>query len=1029
MIAQLLRIALRQRFLSVLLGAALIAAGVWSFTQLSIEAYPDISDTQVVVISLYPGHAAEEIEQQVSVPIERSLNSVPNVIARRSRTIFGLSVVELTFEYGTNDYFARQVVLEKLRDAQLPDGVVPTLGPLSTPIGELYRYTIEGDGRNSRELREIEDWVVEPRLLQVPGVTDITPFGGVIKQYQIEVDPVALTKYGLNIRDIAQAVDANNQNAGGAMLDNGQQSMAIRGVGLIQSVDDIRNIVVASNGDVPVYVRDIGRVQIGAAPRTGIFGIGDSNDRVEGIVLMRRGENPSEVLNGIHEAVDELNGGGLPAGVRLVPIYDRTDLVNNTLHTVSHTLLEGLIIVIAVLFLFLGSVRAALLTAITIPLSLLFAFVCMHFSGIPANLLSLGALDFGIIVDGTLVMVEHMVHALDERRRAGPVNPHHESVLDTIREAALEVERPIFFSLVIIVSAYIPLFTLERVERRLFTPMAFTVCYALVGSMLLALTLIPVLATYLFRDTPKSWENPAVTWLHARYARLLERTIERPWRVVAAAGAVVVAAGLVGTLLGSEFLPQLDEGVLWIRANFPAGISVEKSAELASEIRALVKQSPEVKQVTSQTGRNDDGTDPYGPNRNEFFVALAPYDTWTGGKRKADLVEELSARLKTQIPGGFFSFTQPIIDNVTEAVTGSPADLAVIITGPDLRELRKLARQTLDVLKTVPGAADTGIEQEDDQAQLRIRIDRQAVARYGLNVRDVQDVIELAVGGHQASTYFDGERRFDITVRYIPEARSDGEAIGGILVTTKSGERVPLAQLASIEVVDGASIIARRENHRMISVRTNIRGRDQGGFVADAQRRFDAGIVLPSGYKVDWGGQFENLARARRRLAFILPLTIAVIFGLLFFAFGSVGEAGLVLLNVPFSLVGGIAALYLRGINLSVSAAVGFISLFGVAVMSGVLVISDIKRRRLDGVPPRDAVIQGALAQMRPVLMMIIVAMLGMVPAARATGVGSDVQRPLATVVVGGLCSTLFLTLFALPALSWIAARRSGERV
>ncbi|HUK36193.1 MAG TPA: efflux RND transporter permease subunit, partial [Vicinamibacterales bacterium] len=721
------------------------------------------------------------------------------------------------------------------------------------------------------ELREIEDWIVEPRLLQVPGVTDITPFGGQIKQYQIEIDPVALTKYNLTIRDIAQAVDANNQNAGGALLDNGQQSMAVRGVGLIQSADDIRNVVVANNGDVPVYVRDVGRVQIGAAPRTGIFALGSKTDRVEGIVLMRRGENPSAVLDGIHEAVEELNASGLPQGVKIVPIYDRTDLVNNTLHTVSHTLLEGLIIVIAVLFLFLGSVRAALLTAITIPLSLLFAFVCMHFSGIPANLLSLGAIDFGIIVDGTLVMVEHMVHALDARRTAAAGGGATESVLETIQEAALEVERPIFFSLIIIVSAYIPLFTLERVERRLFTPMAFTVCYALFGSMLLALTLIPVLATYLFRNAPKSWENPIVTWLHTRYARLLEATIARPWRVIAGAGAIVAASVLVASLLGSEFLPQLDEGVLWIRANFPAGISLEKSAELASQIRALVKQSPEVKEVTSQTGRNDDGTDPYGPNRNEFFVALTPYDTWAGGKRKADLVEQLSQRLRTQIPGGFFSFTQPIIDNVTEAVTGSPADLAVIITGPDLQELRRLGRQTLDVLKDVPGAADTGIEQEDDQAQLRIRIDRQAVARFGLNVRDVQDVIELAIGGHPASTYFDGERRFDITVRYIPDARTDVPAIGGILVTTKSGERVPLSQLASIEVVNGASIISRRENRRMISVRTNIRGRDQGGFVADAQRQFESHVKLPQGYSVDWGGQFENLARARRRLAFILP--------------------------------------------------------------------------------------------------------------------------------------------------------------
>jgi heavy metal efflux system protein len=1021
MIAKLLRLALNQRFVSVVLALALVGLGIWAFTQLSIEAYPDISDTQVVVITVYPGHAAEDTEQHVSIPIERALNSAPQVIARRSRTIFGLSVVELTFEYGTNDYFARQVVLEKLRSAELPEGVTPTLGPLSTPIGELYRYTLEADGYDAQQLREIQDWIVEPRLLQVPGVTDITPFGGTIKQYQIVVDPMALTKYGLSIKDIAQAVDSNNEDAGGAVIDNRQQGLVVRGVGLIQSVSDIENVVVTANGGVPVFVRDVGRVLVGPAPRTGIFAVDDRTDRVEGIVLMRRGENPSQVLAGIHAAVDELNATTLPRGVRIAPIYDRTDLVNNTLHTVTRTLVEGLVIVLAVLFLFLGSVRAAFLTAITIPLSLLFAFVCMHYSGIPANLLSLGAIDFGIIVDGTLVMVEHVVHTLSHRQpEAG------ETALDIIRDAALEVERPIFFSLLIIVAAYIPLFTLERVERRLFTPMAFTVCYALIGSMLIALTIVPVLATYLFRHAPKTWENPVLKWLYVQYERGLEWSIRYPKRVVAIAAIVVAAAGLIATRLGSEFLPQLDEGVLWIRANFPAGISLEKSASLASAIRTLVRRSPEVSTVTSQTGRNDDGTDPYGPNRNEFFVALTPYGTWPHGKRKADLVDELSIRLRENIPGAFFSFTQPIIDNVTEAVTGSPADLAVIISGPNLTELRRLATQTLDALRQVRGAADTGIEQEEDQAQLRIRIDREAVARYGINVRDVQEVIELAVGGRTVSTFFEGERRFAISVRYTPEARTDPSTIGTILVATRDGGRVPLSQLADIQVSNGASIIARRENRRQISVRTNIRGRDQGGFVQEAQERFEPAVALPEGYRVEWGGQFENLARARRRLAFILPVTVLVIFALLFFTFGSVPQASLVLLNVPFSLVGGILALYLRGINLSVSAAVGFISLFGVAVMSGVLVISEINSKLADHrVATRDAVVHGALAKMRPVLMMVVVAMLGMVPAALATGVGSDVQRPLATVVVGGLLSTLVLTLMALPALYWLIVCRS----
>ena len=1028
MIAQLLRFALRQRFITLLVGLSLIVLGVWAFQQLKIEAYPDISDTQVVVITLYPGRAAEEVEQQVTVPIERALNSVPSVIARRSRTIFGLSVVELTFAFGTSDYFARAVVLEKLRDATLPDNVTPALGPLSTPIGELFRYSLEGSS-DEKVLRELQDWVVEPRFLQVDGIADVAPFGGLVKQYQIEVDPQALGKYGLSISQIAQAVNANNQNAGGAMLDNGQQSMVIRGVGLVENLNDIESVLVSEIKNVPIYIKDIGRVTLGAAPPTGIFGIGKKQGGVEGIVLMRRGENPTDVLKGIKEAALDLNNTRLPAGIKLVPIYDRKDLVQNTLATVTHTLVEGLIIVVAVLFLFLGSVRAALLTAITIPLSLLFAFVCMHFSGIPANLLSLGALDFGIIVDATLIMVEHIVHTLSEH--PSDSSGRTDSVIESVRNAALEVERPIFFSLLIIIAAYIPLFTLERVERRLFTPMAFTVCFALLGSMLLALTLIPVLATYLFRDGAKGWDNPVLVWLQKGYARVLSGVVRRPVPVIAISMLIVVAAFGLGTQLGSEFLPQLDEGVIWVRANLPPGISLSKSAEVATKIRSILSSAPEVKMVSSQTGRNDSGTDPYGPNRNEMFVALNPYDTWKAGKTKADLIEELVRKLKAEIPGAAFSFTQPIIDNVTEAVTGSAADLAVILNGDNLVELRRLADRTLAVIEKVPGAADTAIEQEGEQAQLRIRINRREVARFGINVKDVQDVIELAIGGRAVSTMFEGERRFDITVRYLPESRTDITAIGNILVPTKEGGRVPLSQLSEIKVVNGASIIARRENRRQVTVRTNIRGRDQGSFVADAQKRFQREIKLPPGYLVDWGGQFENLDRARKRLTVILPITIGIIFVLLFFTFGTPTYAALVLMNVPFSLVGGIVFLYMRNINLSVSAAVGFISLFGVAVMSGVLVLAEINRRRRNDpdLPIQDAIVQGSLAQMRPVLMMILVALLGMVPAARASGIGSDIQRPLATVVVGGLLSTLLLTLFALPAMYTVVTRGGRKGV
>jgi heavy metal efflux system protein len=1019
----LLPYALHHRLLTVIVGAALVALGLWSFRQLKIEAYPDISDTGVVVITLYPGNASEEVEQQVTIPIERGLNNVPHVIARRSRTIFGLSVVELTFADGTDDYFARQVVLEKLRDVTLPDGVTPTLGPLSTGISEFYRYVLDGEGRSDMELREIQDWIIAPRLAQVEGVADVVTFGGLVKEYHVAVDPLALEKYKLTIPQVAQAVEANNRNAGGALISSGQQAMVVRGVGRIQALPDIDHITLATKAGVPVLLQDVSRVSVGAAPLTGIFGLNDHVGGVEGTVLMRRWENPSEVLRAIHEAVDDLNATRLPKGVRIVPIYDRTDLVANTLRTIARTLTEALLIVVIVLSLTLGSFRAALLTAITIPLSLLFAFACMHATQMSANLLSLGAIDFGIIVDGNVVMVQHILRRLAERRDY----PRQASVDDTIRRAALEMQRPIFFSLLIIIAAYLPLFALERVERRLFTPMAYVVCFALVGALLLTLTLVPVLATWVFRSGARTWRNPALEWLFTRYELAVRWTVRHARVVIAVATTLVVGSLFLAGAVGTEFLPQLDEGVVWIRSNLPPGISLEESAQTAAGIRGLIRQSPEVQMVMSQTGRNDSGMDPFGPNRNEFLVQPLPYAQWPAGKVKRDLVDELSKRLNSHIPGASFNITQPIIDTSTEIATGSSADLAVIISGPDLNVLRRLSSQTLDIVRKVEGAADTSIEQEADQPQLRMAVDRGELARYGLNITDVQDVIELALGGRSVGAVFEGERRFDLTVRYVADARADPAAIAQILVATPGGGRVPLGQLAHIETVRGPSIIARRENERQITVRTNIRERDQGGFVADAQAKVAAGVSLPSGYRVSWGGQFENLARARARLSVILPITILIVFALLFVAFASVRDAALVLVNVPFSLVGGILALYVRGIHLSVSAAVGFVTLFGVAVMGGLLYVAEINRRLSEpGTTLEEAVVAGATSQIRPMFMLIIVAMLGMMPAALATGIGSDIQRPLATVIVGGLLSTLLLTLLVLPSLYYVAAPRKA---
>ena len=1017
MLSRLLELALARRGAVVAAALVLAAVGVWVFRQLKLEAYPDISDPGVVVITPFPGFAAEEVEQQVTVPIERALNNTPNVIARRSRTIFGLSVVELTFADGTDDYFARQLVLERLRDAELPDGVTPTLGPLSPGIGEMYRYTLHGNGYDAMRLREIQDWVLTPRLLQVPGVADVVTFGGQVRQYQIQIDPRALDKYRVSVRQLADTVKSNNRNAGGALLDVGQQSLPIRGSGLIRSIEDIEQIVLDAPRGVPFFVRDIGRVGIGAVPQTGIFAINDQPTGVggvEGIVLMRRWENPSEVLEAVHGAVDELNGSRLPPGVRIVPIYDRTALVRNTLHTVSRVLLEGFVIVVTVLLVFLLSVRAALLTALVIPLSLLFAFVCMRIAGVSLSLLSIGAIDFGIIVDATIVMVERITHEVARRRAGtGPIG----SLVGTVRAAARDVQRPILFSLLIIIAAYIPLLTLERVERRLFTPMAMTVCFALLGSLLLSLTLVPAVATFLLRGNHPAPRHRVLELLTARYVLLVAQAVRYARVTVAVVVVLVVGAVWLGARLGSEFLPQLDEGVIWIRANLPPGISVEKSAAVASTMRRLIRQSPEVTMVMSQTGRNESGTDPFGPNRNEFLLDLKPYDAWPRGKTKAGLVDELSRRLQAAIPGASFNFTQPIIDTSTEIATGSSADLAVIVTGPDLRQLRVLAAEALAVLRPIRGAADTSIEQEADQAQLRIAVNRYKVARYGINVSDVQDVIDLALGGSPITGVFEGERRFDLVARFAPEARADASSIGELLIPTRESGRVPLAQLADITVADGATIIARRENERQITIRTNIRGRDQGGFVREAQARFAEAVRLPPGYRVSWGGQFENFDRARQRLAIIIPITIGIIFLLLFVTFGSAFDATLVLLNVPFSLAGGLVGLYLRDINLSVSAAVGFISLFGVAVMSGVLYISDVNRRRLElDVSLTEAVVEAARTQFRPILMLVLVAMLGMIPAALARGIGSDIQRPLATVVVGGLLSTLLLTLVALPA-------------
>ena len=1029
MLQTLLRFALRQRYLVLALSALLVVLGAGAWRALRLEAYPDVADTEVVVITPYAGRAAEEVELQVTIPIERAINNVPRVSARRSRTIFGLSIVKLGFEEGTDDYFARQQVLERLKDATLPDGVQPTLGPLSTPVGEILRYIVEGDGTHSvMELRELQDWVITPRLMQAPGVADITNFGGLVRQFQVIINPGSLDRYGLTLQQVADAIAANNSSTGGSVIPFGASQLAVRSVGRITKREDIERIVLANKGGTPVYVRDVASVEIGALPPSGILGFADpvrgtdNDNSVEGIVLMRRGENPSDVLAGVKTRILELNAKTLPKGVKVRIAYDRTDLVETTLTNVGRTLFEGVSIVVIVLLLFLGSLRSALAVAITIPLSLAFAFVAMKLTGIPANLLSLGAIDFGIICDAAVVMVESIArtigHASPEERAKGTRR--------LIFRAGVEVQRQIVFAVAIIVLAYLPLFTLQRVEGKLFSPMAYTLAYAIAGSLLLALTLVPVACSFLLGPRYTEWHNPALHWLESRYRALITRMLRRPFRVLAGAGTLVLLALVLASRLGTEFLPELDEGGFNIRCILPSGVGLQQARVYPDLIRRTIATYPEVKVAISQLGRNDDGTDPYGPSRIEVLVQLKPYETWTTGRDKPALLRVLKTDLETRLPGASFSFSQPILDNVAEAVTGSAADLAVLVGGNDPDQLRKSANEILAVVRTVRGASESGLEQEGPQSQLVIDLDREAMARFGINIRDVNGVIELAIGGRPVSLVYEGERRFDIALRYTREQRSSPEAIGNILVPSAGGAKVPLNQVARIRSVPGQTIIAREDGRRQVGVRTNVRDRDQGSFVAEAQEKVAAQVKLPEGYTIEWGGQFENLTRAKKRLTLVIPITIGLIFCVLFILFDSDPlHAGVVLMNVPFALVGGVVFLMIRGINFSVSAGVGFISLFGVAVMSGVLLVSYVNLLRQERLMRlRRAVIEGAVTQLRPILMMMSVALIGLIPAARARGIGSDIQRPLATVIVGGLLSALVLTLLAMPALYFVVERR-----
>ena len=1014
-IKRLVTFALHQPLFTTLMAVLFIGGGLAAFAHLPIEAFPDVSDIQATVITLYPGRAPEEVEQQVTMPLETQLNGLPHMVRMFSHTQFGLSYVMLTFDDRTTDAAARQQVLERLGGVDLPPGVQPELQPLSTAIGEIYRYRVVGPGRTSRELRTIEDWVVERNLRAVPGIADVVAFGGPIQTYEVSPDLGRLSHYGIPLQQLYAALARGNANVGGSKLTQGPQQYLIRGVGLLRSPEEIRNIVVTARSGVPVMVRDVADVSVGNVPIEGIVGQDQDDDVVTGIVVMRKGENPSDVLGALKQRIALLNGTILPRGVRIEPFYDRTWLIHTTLETVFRNLTEGALLVTLVLLLFLGNLRAALIVAAEIPLSLLATFIGLTWRGIPANLLSLGAMDFGIIVDGAVIVVENIFRRLGE----APERDLAES-RRVVEAATAEVGRPAFFSMLIIIAAHIPIFTLQRHEGRIFAPMAWTVTSALIGSLLMSLTLVPLLCLVLMRGPLPHDETRLVRWLKRLYQPALAASVARPRAVM-----VLGACALLGTLalvpgLGSEFLPELNEGSIWINANLPPGVSVEEARADCRRLRELILATPEVSTVISKSGRPEDGTDPKPINMAEIYVGLKPEKQWRRGMNKARIIDEMSRRLDG-LPGVDISFSQPIRDNVLESISQIDGQVVIKVFGDDSARLRGLAREMLREISDVRGVESATVDRAGEIPQVLIEIDRERAARFGLNVGDIEDVIDIGLAGKEATELWEGERHFSVVVRL--EERQRGLAnLKRLLVDTPDGQHVPLEQVASFRETSGSMNISREGGTRLSAISVFVKGRDMGSVVADMRRRV-ARVGLPRGYHVEWSGEFENQQRAMKRLAIVVPISVFLIFILLFNAFNSVTRALIILINVPLAMMGGILALRLTHIPLSVSAAIGFIALFGQSVLNGVVMVTYFNQLREQGLSPIDAALRGTATRFRTVVMTALLAMLGLLPMAVSHAIGSETQRPLAIVVIGGLVSATFLTLVVLPAVYVLVER------
>ncbi len=1022
MIYKLTAYVLRNRPIVVAFLAAFILAGINAYERLPVEAYPDVSNLLVQVQTLWPGHAAEEVEQQVTIPLEAAMNGVPQRLSMRSISLFGLSQISLIFEDNADPAASRNLVNQMLSTVTLPAGANVSLSPDATPIGEIFRYTLRAQpGFPPEELRALEDWVVEKKFRSVPGVVDLNPFGGLTKQYQVLVDPAKLKSYGLNLQQVFTALQNANVNAGGGYVEHGAQLYIVRGLGLIHNVDDIQNVAVATVNGTPILIKNIGQVVIGHATRVGRVGrtdaangkvITDEDDVPENIVIMRRGDNPTVVCQRVEQMFNEINEHYLPPGVKLVMYYDRTALVDRTVHTVHKNLLEGIALVMAVtlLFLGLGNWRSALVVALAVPVSLLGAYMLLDLRGIPANLISLGAIDFGIIVDSSVVIMENLLRILHERK--GKLR----SLPRAITEAVAQMGRPILFSKIILLTAFIPLYTLQQVEGRIFKPMAWTLTFALIAGTVFAVLVAPALATFAVKNGTQEEESWIVRWLLRIYRPALDFAMKSRWLIFIGATIVLLLGGVVFHFLGSEFLPKLDEGDLWVRTFAPQSISPSEAAKITHKVRLMLASFPEVRYVVSQDGMPDDGSDVNGWDTTEYSVGLIPREQWKTAHTREELCDAMARKLNV-IPGIDTQFSQYIEDNVDEAVSGIKSELAVKVFGPDTFELQKLADEIVDVVSKVPGAADVGTEHLTGQPQIQITVNRAAIARYGLAMADMQNVVATALGGQAATQVLEGERSFDLVVKVSPQAVTDIQSIRNIPVFGSNGERLTLGDLATVETRPGMARIYREENERRTDIKLSIRDRDMGSVVADAQRAINAQVKIPPGYRIVWTGAFENERRAEHRLAIIFPITLMAIFFLLFITFNSSAFAVLILLIVPYSAVGGILALPVAGLDLSVAALVGFVALFGIAIQNSVILISRVHELRRMGWEMTEAIREGATSRVRPMVMTALMAMLGLLPAAISTGVGAETARPFAVVIIGGLITGTVMTLFLLPLL------------